>query len=310
MKQVVYHKYGSSEVLQVKEQLKPSIKGKNSLLIKVHYSSLNAVDWKNRKGDLRVFSGLLRPRTRQGFDVAGIVEQKSDDVKGFEIGDKVVVLLGNFEGGSLSEYVKVKTNHVVRIPDGIDLKNIGGLPMAGTTAWLALLKNGKLKKGDKVLINGGSSGVGHLAIQIAKAYGAEVTSVSSSKNLAFCKALGADHVISYQEQDFLNSSQKYDIIFDVVFNASLKKTKHLLTQKGTYIGTTPSPTMIKEMLCSKHAEFVAVKPHQEALADLMKLIEQQKLQVKIDREFILENIVEAHQYMEQSRAVGKVIIKM
>lgn len=103
--------------------------------------------------------------------------------------------------------------------------------MAGTTVWLALIKEGKLKKGDKVLINGGSSGVGHLAIQIAKAYGAEVTSVSSTKNIEFCKRLGADNVISYQKESFLKLNRKFDVIFDVVFNASFKKTKHLLTKK-------------------------------------------------------------------------------
>ncbi|NME71056.1 NAD(P)-dependent alcohol dehydrogenase [Flammeovirga aprica] len=310
MKQVIYTSYGNSEVLEIQNNPKPSIKRKKSLLIKVHYSSLNAVDWKNRKGNLRIFSGLLKPRTKQGFDVVGTIEQKTDDINDFEIGDKVVVLLGNFEGGALSEFIRVHPKNVVKVPDRLPLKTIGGLPMAGTTAWLALLKNGQLKKGDKVLINGGSSGVGHLAIQISKAYGAEVTSISSTKNLAFCKALGANHVISYQKENFLKSSQKYDIIFDVVFNQSLKKTKHLLTKNGTYIGTTPSPTMIKELLWSKQAKFVAVEPHKQALTDLIKLMEEQKLEVKIDQEFELENIVEAHRYMEQSRTVGKVIIKI
>ena len=310
MRQVVYNKYGSSDVLKVKDTDKPSLKNKNSLLIKVHYSSLNAIDWKNRKGDFRIASGLFKPRTKQGFDVVGSVENKSLDVQEFSIGEKIVALLGNFEGGALSEYITIKKENAVRIPEGIDMKEMAGIPMAGITAWMALVKSGKIKQGDNVLINGGSSGVGHLAIQIAKAYGAEVTSVSSTKNLEFCKALGADTVISYQTEDFLTRNEKYDIIFDVVFNKSLKKTRHLLTKKGIYIGTTPSITMIKELLLTKQAKFVSVKPNKEALTDLLRLVQENKLVVKIDKEFVLDNIVEAHNYIEQSRTIGKVIVKM
>lgn len=310
MKQAVYSKYGKSDVLSVIDTAKPTLKKKKSLLIKVHYSSLNAVDWKNRRGDLRMVSGLLKPRTKQGFDVVGIVEGKSKDIRDFSLGDKIVVLLGNFEGGALSEYITVSTKNVVKIPEGIDMKTVAGLPMAGTTALLALLKKGKLKEGDKVLINGGSSGVGHLAIQIAKAYGAEVTSVSSTKNLEFCKALGADKVISYQTENFLTFNKKFDIIFDVVFNKSFKKTRHMLTEEGVYIGTTPSFTMIKELILYKHATFVAVHPNKKALADLMRLIQENKLVVKIDREFMLTDIVNANDYIEKSRTVGKIIIKI
>nr|WP_320000043.1 NAD(P)-dependent alcohol dehydrogenase [uncultured Draconibacterium sp.] len=310
MKQVLYSNYGTSSVLKVEEKEKPRIGKKNSILIKMQYSSLNAIDWKNRKGDFRLVSGLIKPRTKQGFDVVGIIEEKTNDVTNFDIGDKVVGLLGNFKGGSLSEYIVVKADSIVKIPDDIPIKQVAGIPMAGTTAWLALLKLGGLKKNDKVLINGGSSGVGHIAIQIAKAYGAEVTSVSSTKNLDFCKHLGADTTISYQNEDFLKSTSAYDIIFDVVFNASYQKTKHLLTQNGTYIGTTPTGAMLKELVRFKRAKFVTVHPNKEALKDLLRLMKERKVKVEIDKEFLLDDIINAHNSIEKSRTVGKIVIKM
>lgn len=310
MKQVLYSNYGNSSVLKIEETEKPSIGNKNSLLIRICYSSLNAIDWKNRKGDFRLVSGLIKPRTKQGFDVVGIIEEKSNDIKNLNIGDKVVRLLGNFEGGSLCEYIVVKADSVVKIPNNIPINQVAGLPMAGTTAWLALLKLGGLKKNDRVLINGGSSGVGHIAIQIAKAYGAKVTSVSSTKNLDFCKQLGADFTISYQNEDFLKTTSTFDIIFDVVFNTSYKKTKHLLAPNGIYIGTTPTGTMIKELLRYKRAKFVSVHPNQEALKDLLKLMKENILKVEIDKEFMLNDIVNAHDYIEASKTVGKVIIKI
>lgn len=151
------------------------------------------------------------------------------------------------------------------------------------------------------MINGGSSGVGHLAIQIAKAYGAEVKSVSSTKNIEFCKRLGADNVISYQKESFLKLNRKFDVIFD----ASFKKTKHLLTKKGFYIGTTPTVAMLKELLLYKQAKFVSVHPNKEALHDIIRIMNEDKLSVNIDRVFKLDDIVEAHDYLEKSRTGGK-----
>ncbi|NLR91461.1 NAD(P)-dependent alcohol dehydrogenase [Flammeovirga agarivorans] len=310
MKQVVYNQYGNSDVLKVEHKDRPALKRRNSMLIKVSYSSLNAIDWKNRKGHFKLFTGLFKPKTKQGFDVVGIIEDKSKDVSEFSIGDQVIGQLGNFDGGALSEYLVVNTKEFVKIPKGIQLNQAAGIPMAGTTAWMALMELGNLKKGDKVLINGGSSGVGHFAIQIAKAYGAHVTSVSSSKNLTFCTQMGADTVISYQEENFLDKEAQFDIIFDVVFNSSYKKTKHLLGTNGIYIGTTPSKTMVFELLRYQKAKFVAVQPNKNALQSLIHLMEENKLKVNIDKEYLLDDIIPAHQYLEKSRTKGKVIIKI
>lgn len=310
MKQVNYKKYGNSNVLKVVDVPKPVIKNKNSLLVKVKYSSLNAIDWKNRKGQFRIFSGLLKPRTKQGFDVVGIVMDKSFDVTDFEIKDKIIGQMGNFTGGALSEYVILTTKQAIKAPSNIPDEMLGGLALAGATAWQAFFENANLKKDDNVLINGGSSGVGHFAIQIAKAYGATVTSVSSGKNLDFCKSLGADKTIDYTKEDFTKLNDKFDIIFDVVFNASLKKVKNILNPKGIYIGTTPTLRLIMDKTFTNQAKFVAVRPNKKALTDLSRLMEDGLLTVKIDRIYNLEDIVEAHNYMEKSRTIGKVIIKI
>ena len=310
MKQIGYSKYGDAEQLKLINVPKPAITGKNQLLVKVLYSSLNAIDWKNRKGEFRLVSGLFGPTTKQGFDVVGYIVDKSSDVKSYNINDKIIGELGNLQGGALSEFVILKPNQLTIAPNNIPDEQLGGLSMAGTTAWQAFFKNTKIKMGDKILINGGSSGVGHLAIQIAKAYGAFVTSVSSTKNLDFCKLLGADKTIDYTQQDFTMQTEKYDVIFDVVFNSSLKNVKKILKPNGVYIGTTPTVRLLYDAITGKQAKFVSVNPNSEALKDLVRLIENKQLYVHIDKIFGMEEIVEAHKYIEKSRTRGKLIIKI
>jgi NADPH:quinone reductase-like Zn-dependent oxidoreductase len=308
MRQVLFEKYGEAKLLKITEVPKPHINGKEQVLIKVTYSSLNAIDWKNRKGEFRLISGLIRPRTKQGFDVYGEVIEKSKDLAEIEIGDMIVGQLGNMQGGAFCEFVLLSKNQFIKVPKHLPGEQLGGLAMAGTTAWQAFFTNAKLKTGYKILINGGSSGVGHLAIPIAKAYGAEVTTVSSTKNLDFCKSLGADHVIDYTVSDFTKLNDKFDIVFDVVFNSSLKKVKSILAKNGMYIGTTPSPRLLFDMITSKQAHFVAVKPNIIALQDLVKLMEKGDLKVHIDKTYKMSEIVNAHEDMEKKRTCGKIII--
>ncbi len=306
MKQVNYFKYGSAEELKITDVAEPIIKGKNQVIVKVLYSSLNAIDWKNRKGHFRIFSGLLKPRTKQGFDVVGIVTAKSEDVKEFALGDKIVGQASNFTGGAFSEYILLHTKQIIKAPQNIDDKQLAGLPLAAATAWQGLFESAKLKAGDNILINGGSSGVGHFAIQIAKAYGANITTVSSEKNLEFCKNLGADITINYEQDDFTKLDQKFNIIFDIVPNADLKKVQHILKPDGIYIKTVPA----LELFTAKQAKFILLRPNKETLSGLLRLMENGRLKTHIDKIFDLEDIVKAHQYMEQFKTVGKVIIKV
>lgn len=306
MLSVQYRHYGSPEVLKLEESPIPTPRHQD-VLVRMAASSVNAIDWKNRQGRFRWVSGMRRPRTQQGFDVAGEVALAGEQ-SGFSTGQRVFGLLGNFRGGSLSEYVVIPARQLSLAPANLEWYQVAGLPMAATTAWQALLLNGKLKRAMKVLINGASGGVGHYAIQIAKAYGAEVTAVSGPQNLDLCGELGADEVVNYQETDFVRPGARYDIVFDVVNNRSLRGVASILQPKGAYIGTTPTAGLLWSTLYSRRAHFVAVQPNQEALQDIRRLCEAGQLTTHIDRVYPLTKVVEAHRYSEQGRTRGKVII--
>lgn len=313
MKKVSYKKYGNSQVLKINDVDIP-VPTKNEILVKVMASSINAIDWKNRKGRFRLVTGLIKPRVQQGFDISGIVEKVGSNISDIHRGSRIIGQLNNFKGGAFAEYAILKKGQYIEAPSKIPFLNLAGLPMAATTAWQALLKNANLKENSMVLINGGSSGVGHYAIQIAKAYGAKVTAVCSTKNLEFCYSLGADYCIDYTKSDFTKQKIKYDIIFDVVNNKSLKNVRNVLQRKGIYIGTTPTLQLLTSILFSmfsgKKAQFVAVQPDIKALKDILNLVLKKKLDTIIDKTFPIDKIVEAHDYSEQSRTVGKVIISM
>jgi NADPH:quinone reductase-like Zn-dependent oxidoreductase len=217
MKKVTQNQYGDTSVLKIIDCDKPRITGKGEVLVKVHYSSLNAIDWKNRKGLFRIFTGWFSPRSQPGFDIVGSIVDRSDDVNNLEIGDKILSLLGTLKGGAFSQYVIIKAEYAIKIAPSPDETIFAGLPMAASTAWMALVNHGKIKRGDKVLINGGSSGVGHYAIQIAKHYGAEVTAVTSEKNEAFCRELGADNMVNYQNDKFTEKTEQYNIRCGIQF---------------------------------------------------------------------------------------------
>ena len=313
MKQVEYIQYGGPEVLMISEVDKPK-PSKDEILVKVLASSINAVDWKNRQGRLRLVSGLLKPRVKQGFDVAGLVEDVGYGVSGIQAGDRVLGQLGNFQGGAFAQYVVLKNKQYCPAPPEISFAELAGIPMAGTTAWQALFENAHLVPDSHVLINGGSSGVGHYAIQIAKAYGATVTAICSGKNVEFCRALGADVLIDYQKEDFINREAQYDIIFDVVNNQSMERVKRVMKPNAAYIGTTPTSaqlwSILKSSFASKKAKAVVVRPNTKALADICRLMEEGTLKTKIDKIFNLSEIIEAHRYSELSQTCGKAIVQV
>jgi len=275
MKRVEYIKYGESDVLSICSVDIPN-PSKNEILVKVMASSMNAIDWKNRQGRFRFVTGLLKPKTKQGFDVAGVVHEIGDDISDINVGSKVMGQMGNFDGGAFAQYVILKKNQYIEAPSRISFSELAGVPMAATTAWQALFENAKLSAESNVLINGGSTGVGHYAIQIAKAFGANVTAICSEKNLDFCRSLGADTLIDYNKLDFTKENINYDIIFDIVNNKSLKKVRHIMKNNSVYIGTTPTLTLLWSILISsfslKKAKFVAVQPSKNALHDITRLM--------------------------------------
>ncbi|TVP57571.1 MAG: NAD(P)-dependent alcohol dehydrogenase [Nodularia sp. (in: Bacteria)] len=310
MKAVVIRRYGSAEVLQYEDVAQPQIQP-NQLLVKVHASSVNPVDWKIRQGMLSLLTGNQFPLIL-GFDIAGEVVAVGSQVRRFQPGDAVYGGT-SFPGGAYAEFAAVPENLIAPKPKNLTYEEAATVPLAALTALQALRDQGNIKSSQTVLINGAAGGVGMFAVQIAKALGTEVTGVCSSKNLEFVKSLGADRVIDYTQEDFTENAGQYDIIFDAVGKRSLSNCKRVLTPNGIYISTLPTPevliqSVLTAFLPGQKAKFVIERPNTEDLVYLKELIEAGKMRTVIDRSFPLAELAAAHSYSESERTVGKIAI--
>ena len=294
MKAVVYEKYGSPDVLNLVDIAKPTPK-EDELLIKVHATTVTAGDWRMRKADpflARLFNGLFKPKRVKilGFELAGVVEEVGKNVRSFKPGDEVFASCG-FKFGAYAEYRCLKEGDAIAIkPSNMTFAEAATVPIGGMTA-LGFLRKADVKKGDKVLIYGASGSVGTFAIQIAKSYSAEVTAVCSTSNVNLVKDLGADRVIDYKKEDFTNSPERFDVVFDAVGKVAKSKIKSVLKPNGKYVSVSGSP-----------------KLQPDDLLVLKQLIESGKLRTVIDRTYSLEQIREAHTYVESFRKKGNVSI--
>jgi NADPH:quinone reductase-like Zn-dependent oxidoreductase len=320
MKAAVYRRYGPPEVLRIEEVPAPTFGDEHPdrVLVKVHYSSINPLDYIQRSGFLgvRPSAGLLRPKLHEqitGADLAGEVVAVGQSVTRFKVGDRVF----GATWGSHAEYARARERSLVLLPPNLSFKEAAALPVSALTALQALRDLGKIQAGHKVLINGASGGVGHLAVQLAKHFGAEVTAVCSTANQSWVKALGADHMVDYSKEDFTTSSKKYDILYDAVGKRTYWSCKPLLTASGIYVGENPFkarfqlPQMIWALL-TKDKQFgmhlTATKDKDlELLAELAGV---GKLKPMIEKVYGLEQIVQAHRHGETGRTKGKVVIEV
>jgi NADPH:quinone reductase-like Zn-dependent oxidoreductase len=327
MKAAIYEKYGPPNVLQIKEVPKP-IPRDDEVLIKVFAATVACEDPLIRSFTfsplfwlpLRLVFGLIKPKTPiLGSELAGEVETVGKDIKRFKKGDQVFGV--DLKGlGAYAEYKCLPEEGVLAIkPANVTYEEAA--PICGTLAALnILLDKANIQSGQKVLINGASGNLGTASIQVAKYFGAEVTGVCSTTNLELVRSLGADKVIDYTKEDFTKSSNTYDIIFDVVSNSSFLRCKNLLTQNGVYFSAVPGLSILFQVLWtskigSKKAKFSAtgLRPIPERmvlLKKLIELIEAGKIKTVIDRTYPLEQIVEAHQYVEKGHKKGNVIITL
>ncbi len=317
MKAIVYHNYGSPDVVKLEEVEKPAPQD-HEVLVKVQAASVNAADWHIMRGKpyfMRLMGfGLLKPKHKiLGTDIAGRVEAVGINVKQFQPGDEV---FGNIRGG-FAEYVCAREDALVLKPANISFEEAAAVPIAAVTALQGLRDKGQIQPGQKVLINGASGGVGTFAVQIAKAFGAEVTAVCSTRNVDLMRSIGADHVIDYTREDFTQNGQGYDLILAANGYHSLSDYQRALSPKGTYIMTGGSMAQLYQamllgpwisMTGRKKMGNLMAKINQKDLVCMKELLEAGKVVPVIERRYPLSQVAEALRYVEEGHARGKVVI--
>jgi NADPH:quinone reductase-like Zn-dependent oxidoreductase len=310
MKAFTKTKYGGPEILSLKEVEFPELKD-GHLIIKIIANSANPYDWHMLRGKpflARLSFGFFKPKQKiLGADFAGIVEQAGKNADQFKVGDKV---FGESQtGGVFAEYACVAANICAKMPDDAKFSEMACLPIAGLTALQALITHGQVKKGETVLINGASGGVGHFAVQIAKIYGATVTAVCSSKKLDFVKSLGADFVIAYDKENIHHHTGKYNLIVDANGNLNFQDYKRM-GQRGVMIGFTTTGHMLSVIAKKAFSDFPLIQFTAETnkldLDTLANLVKERKIKVHIDKIFSYDRIPEALSYIEGMRTRGKV----
>ena len=319
MKAMIYRRYGSPDVLELRDVAKPVPKD-GEVLVRVRAVSVNPLDWHLLRGIpyfIRLQSGVRTPkRNIPGVDVAGVVEAVGRNVTRFQPGDEV---FGERSRGC-AEYVSAPEDLLVPKPANLTFEQAAAIPAAGVTALQALRDKGGIQPGQKVLLNGASGGVGTFAVQIAKSFGAEVTGVCSTPNLDMVRSLGADNVIDYTREDFTRTGLRYDLIVDNVGNRSLSALRRVLAPTGTLVsvgaqGRWMIGAMVEMLEAQLLSRFVNQKlvthlthARNEDLVTLSELIEAGKVTPVIDRCYPLSEVPDAIRYLETMRARGKVVI--
>jgi len=320
MKAAVYRRYGPPDVVNIEDVQKPSPKD-NEVLLKVRAASVNPLDAGLMKGkplSFRLLFGLRKPRlTRPGVDVAGLVEAVGRNVTRFKPGDEV---FGSCRG-AFADYACAHESKLVIKPANVTFEQAASVPVAAFTALQGLRDKGHIQPRQKVLINSAAGGVGTFAVQIAKSFGAEVTGVCSTRNVDLVRSIGADHVIDYTRQDFTESGQRYDLIFDCYVNHSLSACRRVLNPKGTYVmvggpakrwtigilAPVVKALVLSPFVTEKFVVFIA-RSSKEDLAIMCELMATGKVTPVIDRSYRLSEVPEAIRYLDQRHARGKVVI--
>jgi NADPH:quinone reductase-like Zn-dependent oxidoreductase len=323
MKAIVQDEYGSADVLELRDIEKPEI-GDDEVLVHVHAASVNPGDWAIMSGlpyIARPVYGLRKPKNAvRGTDVAGTVEAAGNGVRRFQPGEEVFGWCGGL-GGAFAEYAAASEDALAPKPTNLTFEQAAAVPMAGIVALQALRDHGNVRAGQKVLINGASGGIGTFAVQIAKALGAEVTGVCSTRNVDIVRSIGADHVIDYTRVDFTKRYERYDFILDNVANHSLADLRGALTPKGTLVpngggfdnrwfagGGRVIGARVLDRFVGHRLRTFLVSPNSEDLVFLKELIEAGKVTPVIDRAYPLSETPEAIGHVGEGHARGKVAI--
>jgi NADPH:quinone reductase-like Zn-dependent oxidoreductase len=317
MKAIVQDTYGSAEVLEARDIEKPRI-GDNEVLVRVHAASIHVGDWILMTGSpfvMRFATGLRKPKNRvPGTDVAGTVEVVGKDVQTLRPGDEVF----GWCAGAFAEYAAASEEQFVKKPANLTFQQAAAVGVSASTALQLLRDDGKVQAGQKVLINGASGGVGTFAVQIAKAFGAEVTGVTSTKNVELVRSIGADHVVDYTHEDFTAGTKRYDLILDNVGDRSMAHIRRALTPTGTLIsnggghaggklGRTVR-TMLVSMLVRQQASPTVKTQNHDDLVALEQLVQAGKVTPVIDRTYPLNETAKAISHIAAGHARGTVVV--
>jgi NADPH:quinone reductase-like Zn-dependent oxidoreductase len=324
MKAIICTKYGSPDVLQLQEVAKP-VPQDNEVLIKIHAASINARDWRMMRASpsfIRLMpGGFLQPKNKVlGGDVAGQVEAVGRNVKQLKPGDEVFGYLPSSTGrGTFAEYVCANENAITLKPANLTFEQAAAVPVAALTALQGLRDKGNIQPGQKVLINGASGGVGTFAVQIAKAFGAEVTAVCSTRNMEMVRSIGADHVIDYKKENFTRNVQHYDLILAVNGYHPISDYLSALTPEGVYVMAGGSMRQLFQAASqarqtpkaeSQKVHVVSLVQKQKDLVFMKELLESGKVVPVIDKCFPLNKTAEALRYFEEVHPKGKVVITL
>ena len=321
MKAVVSRCYGGPEALEYLDVEKPE-PGPKDVIVKVQAAAANPLDYHYMRGSpyfLRLFAGIGSPNDpRMGVDFAGVVAETGNEVTKFAVGDEVF----GGRSGAFAEYLVIPEDRAIAAkPENVSFEEAAAIPIAAVTALQALRDHGRLQAGEKVLINGASGGVGTYAVQIAKALGAEVHGVCSTRNVEMVRALGADHVFDYKSEDYTESDIEYDLIVDMVANQSLTANRRVLKPQGRMVivggpkgnWIAPLRPMLKAMMLSPFVDqeigTMTARLTADDLAYLAGLMADGRLTSRIDTRYALSDTAEALRYLETQRARGKVIIE-
>jgi NADPH:quinone reductase-like Zn-dependent oxidoreductase len=319
MKAMVYDRYGSPDVLTLREVDKPPV-ADDGVLVRVRAASVNPVDWHTMTGTpymARLQAGLRKPKSEfLGVDFAGTVEAVGKSVNGLQPGDDVF----GARNGALGEYVCAR-QAVVPKPANITFEEAAAVPVAAVSALQGLRDKGRLQAGQSVVINGASGGVGTFAVQIAKALGAEVTAVCSTRNIEIARSLGADHVIDYSKEDFTRNGRRHNLILDIAGNRSWSDCRRVLTDNGTLVFVGGPKTnrligplghclkvLIASLPGSRDVKLFLAQVTREDLTSLGELLGAGKMKPVIERRYELADAAAALRYLGEGHAQGKLVI--
>jgi NADPH:quinone reductase-like Zn-dependent oxidoreductase len=332
MKAFVINKYSKKGSLQLTEMPLPELKD-NDVLVEIYAAAVNLLDSKIKTGEFKLILPYKLPLIL-GHDVAGIITKVGKNVKKFKAGDEVYARPADYRIGTFAEFIAIDENDVAFKPKNISMEEAASIPLVALTAWQVLVETAKVKKGEKVFIQAGSGGVGTIAIQLAKYFGATVATTASAKSFDLLKELGADVVVDYKNSDFENTLHDYDVVLNSQNKKTLEKSLRILKPGGKLISISgpPTPDFAKEIKApwfvkiilslissgirkeakNKNVDysFLFMKASGEQLSKITSLIEEEKIKPTIDKIFPFDKTNEALLYVESGRAKGKVVIKI